>query len=258
MNKINLFVVATIGIMLSSCKENSQEITNNETEKKLPKIVKKTDSTSYDSLKDKFLITANSAGFFKIGDSWQNLAKSEYKYESIQEYGNCIDGCCDGGFLLGNKIIDDKYGKTIENQKITIGALIFDESASKNKHKSNSNVFYASSDNCQGWYWKDKINYIVVHSDSFKTKEGIGVGTTLKQVQEKFGKLSFDVGWIEEDMNALQINIKSYPNISFILDENDYKGNLGDITLKGDKNSLTISNFKQNTKIKRLILQKDN
>lgn len=67
--------------------------------------------------------------------------------------------------------------------------MIFDKNSSKNKHKTNSNVFFSSSDNCSAWYWKDKVDYIVVHSELFKTKEGIGVGSPLEEVEEKYGKI---------------------------------------------------------------------
>lgn len=61
--------------------------------------------------------------------------------------------------------------------------MIFDNSSSKNKHKSNPDVFYSFSDNCTAWYWKDKVDYIAVHSELFKTKEGIGVGSPLEEVR---------------------------------------------------------------------------
>ena len=207
----------------------------------------------------KFLITNGSVGFFEIGGSWQNSAKNDYNYKSIQDYGSCIDACCDGGFDLGRNLIVNKYGRAI-NPEITIGAILFEESSSfddeseRNKYKNNKDVFYISSDNCSGWYWNDKINYVIVYSDLFKTKEEIGVGTTLEEAEDKFGKLGFYVGWIEEDGNALKVVIKSYPNISFILNINDYKGDWDDINLTEDKNSLKVSDFKQNTKIKRLII----
>jgi hypothetical protein len=66
------------------------------------------------------------------------------------------------------------------------------------------------------------------------------------------------VGWIEENVNALQVVIKSYPNTSFILDIDDYKGNWENISLTEDENSLKVSDFKENTKIKRLIVHKTN
>lgn len=305
MNKKIIFIlISTFGLfLLLSCGQknsnnNSEEILEEvEIEKQVENIVD-----------EKFLITRNSVGYFKIGNSWQDVAKI-YNYKSKQSYGSCVDACCDGGFLLENKI--------------TIGAMLFDqaEDYEGNKYTSNPNdipegatkniyemifvykvngeekefstedlsnvpegaefierkdkliewiyptlnkdVFYpAFSDynrNCGGsWYWRDKIGYIVVHSDLFKTKEGIGVGTTLEEVQKKNGNLHFYVGWIEEDENALKIILKSYPNIEFVLDVDDYKGNCEEISLLRDENSLTISDFKRNSKIKHLIVNQIN
>src|SRR5690554_5514406 len=78
------------------------------------------------NLEDKYLITTNSVGYFKIGGSWLNFAKNDYNYKSFQYYGSCVDGCCGGGFLLGDKIIEVYEGTTIENLQITIGAMVFD------------------------------------------------------------------------------------------------------------------------------------
>jgi len=199
-----------------------------------------------------FLITNNSVGYFKIGDAWQNFAKNSYDYKSIQGYGSCTDACCDGGFNLGKAINKENDGQTIKKPEITIGASVFGKSESKTEHKSNPNVFFVSSDNCSSWYWKDKISYIVSYSEAFKTKEGIGVGSTLEEVQEKLGKLKFYVGWIEEEENPFHFTIKSYPNLQFILDDMDYKGNLEAVNLTADNNSITTSDFNKNTKIKQI------
>jgi hypothetical protein len=205
-----------------------------------------------------FLITNNSVGYFKIGSDWQNLAKNSYDFKSIKGFGSCTDACCDGGFNLGKVLISDNNGQTIKNTEITIGASVFGKSESKTEHKSNPNVFFVSSDNCNGWYWKDKISYIITYSEAFKTKEGIGVGSTLEEVQEKLGNLKFYVGWIEEQENPLHFTIKSYPNLQFILDDVDYKGNLEIVNLTADNNSITISDFNKNTKIKQIKVDQIN
>ena len=199
---------------------------------------------------NKFLITNNSVGYFKIGGSWQNFAEKEYHYKYNQSYGTCVDACCNGGFDLGNDIM-------------TIGTLIFEESKSyddeieRNRYKNNPNVFYVSSDNCRGWYWKDKISFIVIYSDLFKTKEGVGVSTTLEDAQKKLGKLVFDIEWIEENANAVQFNTSSYPEIEFVLDADDYVDGWEELSnfLEKETNKLTISDFHANTKIKRIIVR---
>lgn len=198
-------------------------------------------------MEDKLLITNNSVGYFKIGDPWQNIAKNEYKYQSVQGYGTCSDACCDGGFALGIKLVVNKYG-WVENPEITIGALPFKGS----NYKNNKDVFYVKSDNCSDWYWNDKIDYLVIYSEAFKTKEGIGVGTTLEKVKETLGKVVINIGWLEEDRNAIQVKIESYPNIVFILNVEDAIGGYEKLsTLEGNA---IISDFKKNTKIKRLLI----
>ena len=201
-----------------------------------------------------YLLTNYSVGYFKIDDSWQNIAKNKYDFKSIQGFGTCIDACCDGGFDLGKVITNSDYGMWIENPVITIGASSFSKSASETQYKSNPNVFYISSDNCNGWYWKDKISYLVVYSAVFKTKEGIGVGTTLEKVQELLGKVVINIEEGFEAPNTVQFKINSYPNIEFILDEEDAIGGwekLGSVEGK----TATISDFKKNTKIKRIIIR---
>ena len=72
----------------------------------------------------------------------------------------------------------------------------------------------------------------------------------------KLGKLVFDIGWIEEDINAVQFSTSSYPNIGFVLDADDYTNGWEELSnLMGKKNNLTISDFKYNTKIKRIIVR---
>lgn len=215
-----------------------------------------TKTEEYEQLKvlpsSDYLITNNSVGFFKLGETWQNFAKNNYNYKFIQGYGICVDACCAGGYDLGKAITNGNNTQIIENPEITIGTLRFGESESKTEHKNNQNVFYNSSDNCSGWYWKDKIRYLMIYSDAFKTKEGIGVGTTLEKLNEILGEVVINIGWLEGDANAVQVKINSYPNIEFILDEDDAIGGYEKLSTLGE--TATISDFKKNTKIKRLIV----
>jgi hypothetical protein len=258
-------------ITLIKCKQDNQNETidnslenkvqiENATEKVLVEEVQTETEIDYEN---KYLITNKSVGYFKLMKSWQEIATKHYNYEYHQGYGSCTDACCDGGFSLGYHLVVDKYGK-VNNPEITIGSLIYKESEStddkteQNKFKNNKNVFYVCSDNCKGWYWNDKISYLIIYSDKFKTIEGIGVGATLKSIEQKFGKLYFYVGWLEEDHNGLHVFIKSYPNVCFILDPTDYKGRLDDMASIGHENSLKLSDFNENTKIKRVIINGNN
>lgn len=211
---------------------------------------------------EKYLITNNSVGLFKLGSSWRSFATNDYSYNYVQGFGRCCDGACDGGFDLGDNIVNGENGPKIENPKLTIGATLYEASETNdievesNKYKSNPNIFFISSDNSMGWYWIDKISYLVILSDAFKTKEGIGVGTNIEKVKETYGNISINVGWIEEDNDAIQFKIDSYPNIKFILD--------GDDAIEGynflsshEGQTISVSDFKENTKIKRITISKN-
>jgi hypothetical protein len=155
-----------------------------------------------------YLITNNSVGLFKLGGSWRCLAQNHYSYNYIQTVGTCVDACCDGGFALGNNSVINENG-FVEKQEITIGAEVFkevnheDEVIERNKHKNNKDVFFTASDNCLGLYWNDKIRYFVIYSPLYKTKEGIGVGMTLEKLKEVCGDFDINIGWVEEDVNAI-------------------------------------------------------
>lgn len=221
-------------------------------------------SQTEEQIEEKFLITNNSAGYFTLDGSWQSYARDDYNYQYVQGYGNCLDAACDGGFDLGDNIVNSEYGPKIENPKLTIGATLFEASEINNleidsvKYSENPNVFFVSSDNSYGWYWKDKISYLVLLSDAFKTKEGIGVGTNLEKVKETYDNLSINVGWgwVEEDVDAVYFKLDSYPNIDFILDADDAIGGYDFLsTHKGQ--TISVSDFKENTKIKRIIISKN-
>lgn len=52
---------------------------------------------------DQYLIPDSLVGLFSFGNSWQQIAKEVYQFEYIQGYGNCMDACCEGNFILGQK-----------------------------------------------------------------------------------------------------------------------------------------------------------
>lgn len=240
MKKKSLLLLPIFGILLLSCENGSQK--NNESSN-TDSLTAVTDSVI---IAAPFLITNSSVGYFQIGENWQNIAKSKYNYQPVQGYGLCSDACCDGGFNL------QKSTATAENIDITIGALRFGESQSESEHKNNPDVFYSSSDNCSGWYFKDKMSYMVIYSEEFKTKEAIGAGSTLENVKEKFEQVNIEIGLLEEDQNAIRLKLNAYPNIDFILDVEDAIGGYEKISTVGQ--TASISDFKPNTKIKRLII----
>ncbi len=263
MRKHDFLLIAALAIVVVGCGRTASKEGSgvNEATQDTSILAEQAGGVAEEATDEKYLITNNSVGYFRFGGAWQEYAKKEYNYSFVESYGSCVDACCDGGFDLGSASAIDEYGR-IETPEITIATVLYEESESfddrieRRKHKNNKEVFYVSSENCKGWYWRDKANYFVVYSQMFKTKEGIGVGTTLDEIEAKIGKLQFHVGWIEEDMNALQVVIKSYPNVSFILDVDDYKGDWEELSLmNGYENTLKTSDFKKDTKIRRLVVR---
>jgi hypothetical protein len=207
------------------------------------------------NIEKEYLITLNSAGLFEIGGPWKTNSTNVYNYEYILGYGTCTDQCCNGGINLGFNLIKNEFG-IVENPEIIIGAEVYEINESLSIDQINNEAFFMTSDYCEGWYFNDKINFLIILSEEFKTTEGIGVGTTLNYLEGKFGELKFYVGFIEEDENALKVAIEKYPNISFVLDVNDYSGNWAEISFLENDNWLKISDFKNETKIKKIIINR--
>lgn len=202
-----------------------------------------------------FLISNDAVGYFQIGNAWRDPAASRYGYQFVQEYGVCADGCCDGGFLLGDEVVSGEQGKTVRNPELTIGAAQMDLDP-EDGQPDDPNLFLVKTEICDGWFFKDRIRYIIVYTDRYQTKEGIGVGSSLRELQDQFGPLKFYVGFIEEDAHAMQVVLRDYPNVQFVLDVDDYKGDWTQISSTELNNSLTISDFRSTAKIRNLIVGK--
>ncbi len=255
MNTKKSLLIAVLGLFMFGCGSNMMG--NRETEgEQAESEVAAEEADDMDNVDTKFLITNSSAGYFEIGLSWQDIAVNEYDYAATQGYGICVDACCDGGITLG--YIPDGYD-FINEPDMTIGAVLFeggefpDDVKFANKHKKNRDLFFITSDNCCGWYWNDKINYLMVYSDKYKTAEGIGVGSTLEEMKKAFGKITISIGWIEEDGNAIQVSVDKYPTLRFILDYESAVGGYEALSAVGE--TAEISDFKPRTKIERVLVK---
>lgn len=69
-----------------------------------------------EQVEEKYLVTNNSVGLFKLGSSWQSFATNDYNYNYIQGFWKCCDGACDGGFDLGDNIVNDSNFAKIESK----------------------------------------------------------------------------------------------------------------------------------------------
>lgn len=251
MKIINFFSLLVGGYILFGCGMNSRKLEDGGSLTK-EEITAGDENTQ--QINDQYLISGSRVGLFSVGNSWQKISKEVYQFEFLQGYGNCHDAGCDGGFNLGREITTRKNGMEVSPSILTIGAMEFDQNESDNIHIGNPEVFYSSSPNCSGWFWKDKIAYVIIHSDLFKTKDGIGVGTPLFQLEKEFGKLQFDIGWIEEDANSIKVKIERYPNTDFILDVDDFQGDWEAMSFTGVKNSVSTLDFKPEAKVKRVFV----
>jgi NAD-dependent dihydropyrimidine dehydrogenase PreA subunit len=248
----NMFLICFLIIGISACETPGVQNVSSTDVDTVSLINADNDKEDLEEIEqDMYLITSSSVGFFKLGSSWRNAA-NKYKYESIQGYGTCVDACCDGGFQLGEKLVVNEYGWA-ENPDIIIGALRFEDNKNRSKHEANKEIFYVVSDNCPDWFWMDSINNVTVYSESFKTAEGVGVGTTLEEVKQINGVVNISIGWLEEDNNAIKLFLPKYPNLDFILDLEDAKGGYEKLSTIGEK--AEIKDFKENTKIKRIIVR---
>lgn len=264
MKKNSFLYLSILSLVVLSCAQGSNETEknlNNQNETSTSNEIS-TDSLLSDSIdnqavEEKFLITQNSVGYFKLGSAWQSFAKNDYNYEFVEGIGSCVDACCNGGHDVGKELTVDEYG-WVENAELTIGATLFkdaetfEDEIERKRFKDNKDVFYITSDNCMGWYYKDKVRYIIVYSTDFKTSEGIGVGTTLEAVKEITNEFTINIGWLEEDANAVQLVLKKYPTIKFILDVEDAKGGYEKLSTLGE--TAKISDFKKETKIRSVIV----
>ena len=249
MKTISSLLMTVFVLAILSCSTNEQK---KEEKEEQPSATTDGNTVNKES-REKYLITDSSAGEFKIGSAWQSVAQNTYSYKFVQGYGSCVDACCSGGFDLGTAVTKIESKEMIDSPAITITASAFGTNDSKDAYKTNPNVFYVTTDNCSGWYLKDKIEGITVYPPAFQTKEGIGVNTTLEKIKELTGDVVIKLGWLEEDVNAIYVVLKEYPTIKFVLNIEDAVGGYDQLSkLQG---VATIADFKQNTQIKWIVLQ---
>jgi hypothetical protein len=205
-------------------------------------------------IKSSHLITDNSVGDFRLNQAWQNVAKTTYGFDFVQTEVGCNHGSCSGGYMLGLGLSADRSLKDQwEDVELEIELKVANLSAVE-KSKYSDQIFYNDSPNYKEWFWKDTISIIHIYSTKFMTKEGVGIGSSLKEAENKLGKLKFNVGWIEEDPNAVSFSAANYPDVSFILSYTDLIGEWEEFSHKGDLGENGIDSFKEGASIKRIVV----
>ena len=258
MKYIHILLIIILGALVMGSSQETSKKDSSSKENSIKTQISTNGANNYtNNVDEKFLITSSSVGYFKVGKQWQKIAKEVYNYKYEEGYGQCIDACCTGGFGLLKNTGVDKNGEKKYEVELTIIVPMYSDNADKNAFKNNPKVFFVWSDNCSGWYLKDKVEAITVISESFKTKEGIGIGTRLKDIVKMFGAVDINIGWLEEDPYAISFHIPPYPDIDFGLNPDDAIGGydgLSEFEFNTIRETTKSSHFKEDTKISRIIV----
>lgn len=258
-----ILIVAVSALFLAICGQKAVKAENNHKVKIVDDpslfLVKDSFNSDVDDQKEilppnlsKYLITDSTVGYFLLGNAWRYVAKTSYQYDFLQSCAGSFDGSCEGGFGIGRNLKLNE-SNVCENADLVIGADIYyggwGSSTDSNLFKGNPNTFFVASDNNNSWYWVDKIGYIVVQSEKFKIKEGIGVGSTIRDVEQIFGEFMINF-WAGDGGTEVNFRLKSYKNVVFLLDEHDFK-NIDEYAANTPVSSKSI---KENKTIRKIIL----
>ena len=185
-----------------------------------------------DTPKSKYLITNNSAGYFKMNGTVKDINDKYYKLKYYVGSINMVDAANVAGCFLDKIEADNKSDEidgcsmpyADDNTIIAFGGKYFmpyEEDNPKNKeYEKDNSIYLILCENTSSWHRKDSIDNIVIRSDKFKTKEGIGVGSTFEELQNTYGDLYLHIGWIEDE-ERVEVRTAKYPMVRFIFQEED-------------------------------------
>lgn len=207
---IKLSAIALASMAISACNKPS------EPQKLITDSIPTQDSVETQKI-DSFLITNTKAGLFDVNDTIGGLAQA-YGYE-----------VCRDSDLFFPDVEDDSiaaleaYHKPNEKsnllKKNTIELTLTHKRAvfKYGKEPARNDKRYLVVDNCgETFYYKDSISGIQIRSPKFKTKEGIGVGSTFKDLQKAYKGLKSVISVSSENGAILAfVTTKEYPNIWF-------------------------------------------
>lgn len=166
--------------------------------------------------KEKYLISSNQAGPFIIGDQLPGPA-TMMKYQMRIEQ---LTRATDDGIVNEQITIIAEHGKDLVWLKPGL----------------------VSVDNSQG----NTINEIVIVSPKYKTVEGIGIGTTIAEFRSAYPDHRVWYTYVSDRFVVEADTLKA----QFIVDKDDYTGT--EIELTSDQVDLSLEQFKQEGKIKRV------
>lgn len=189
-----------------------------------------------------FLITEKAIGPFVLGgniDSVSNL----YGWKSEEEI-NWHDGCA-----FPSRVIHIS-----ENQNVMLFYKLAIDTNDKNEtpySKHRDKYIFVESDNCSGFYFRNISESISETCELFKTPEGIGVGSTFKELHDAYPDLKYNYG--DADGECFNnIEVKDNPNITFFFDCDA----LFDVTLDCRKED--GSNYRPSALVIKISISKPN
>lgn len=180
-----------------------------------------------------FLITRKSVGFFTKNDTIGNLAKWYGWETSFSEVYS--DGC-----LM----------PILQMMGLDIGLKYVCENLDETRKQDTTKLIFVDSPNCRGYYSKDTISWFSVSSDKFKTKEGIGVGSTFMQIQETYTITNVSYGSDQDFRCNNYVETKEYPGIrfKFICEDVNHDVDSIDGSICGDPKDIGV-HFKPEAKV---------
>ena len=144
-----------------------------------------------------------------------------------------VDAASIAGCFLDENNEDDSKSDEIngcimhypdENTVIVFGGKHFksykEEDTNNTEYEKDTSLYLIRCENSFSWYRKDSIESIVIHSEDFKTKEGISVGSTFEELQDTYGDLFLHIGWIESN-ERVEVRTAKYPMVRFIFKDED-------------------------------------
>lgn len=186
-----------------------------------------------DTPKSKYLITNNSAGYFRIDGTVKETNNEYYKLKLHVGAINMVDAASIAGCFLDKNNGDDSQSDEIngctmpypdENTAIAFEGKYFksfeEDDPQNDEYKNDTSLYLIQCENTSSWYRKDSIESIVIHSEDFKTQEGISVGSTFEELRDTYGDLFLHIGWIESN-ERVEVRTAKYPMVRFIFKDED-------------------------------------
>lgn len=144
-----------------------------------------------------------------------------------------VDAASIAGCFLDENNGDDSQSDEIngctmpypdENTAIAFEGKYFksyeEDDPQNDEYKNDTSLYLIQCENTSSWYRKDSIESIVIHSEDFKTQEGIRVGSTFEELQDTYGDLFLHIGWIESN-ERVEVRTAKYPMVRFIFKDED-------------------------------------